>query len=122
MAFPALTALGFTALEDSKLFSDVPLQNSLNFEVDGGLIASRKRFTRNNLRQIQTGYTFLTDADKEIFDQFCDDAGLADTIVYTHPTTAESLNVVFVEPPTIVYSGVGESRYWDITSIKLRTV
>ena len=122
MPFPALTASGFGALEDSKYLKDNPLPNSISVEVDGGLLVSRKRFTRSNMRQLETGYTSLTEAEKLLFEAFYGSTGGADTISYLHPTTGETLSVLFVEPPQLVYTGIGGNHRWDITSIKLRTV
>ena len=122
MPFPALIALGLTAKEDSQYFTDAPIDGSIKYETEGGLIVTRRRFTRNAGRHIVTGYSFMSQADKTILDRFfVSMGGGAMTFAYNHPTTGESLTVRFESEYKTIYKGIGSNFMWEVTDIKLRS-
>jgi len=121
MSFPGLIASGFTAIEDSQYFMDVPVDGALKFEMQGGLVVSRKRFTRAPARIITTGYTWMTQSDYALFQAYWTlEGGGANSFTYTHPITAESLTVRFDKEYKAVYKGAGSNYLWDVTEITLR--
>lgn len=123
MPFPALTALGFTSSEDSQYFQDVPINGAMKYEVDGGLLITRRRFTRNAGLNIVTGFTDIPVSDKILLDQFIFSlgGGAAET-TYVHPLTGVTWNIRFSEDPpySCQYTGWGSDRVWTITDLKLR--
>ena len=122
MSFPALNALGFNGGEDSHYFSDNPIDGAMRFETEGGLVITRKRFTRAAGRHIVTGFTEITVANKVLFDNFfVSQGGGAQSFTYIHPLTGEYLNVRFEGEYKTTYTGLGSDITWDITDIKLRS-
>ena len=70
MPFPDLQAAGFSALEDSQFFQDTPISGAITYETDGGIFMARRRFTRNPGRNLVTGFTEISNADKLKLDAF----------------------------------------------------
>lgn len=123
MPFPDLITQGLKALEDSKYFKDTPQDAALKKDMEGGLLVTRKRFTRPPARILVTGFTMISLADKALFDAYWNShAGGSVSFTYTHPLTAETLTVRFDDVYTTAYTGIGTAQMWDLTDIKLRTV
>ena len=125
MPFPALTSAGFSASEDSQYFQDTPINGGLFFTTDGGLIISRRRYTRNPGSNIVTGFTEMSVQDKNLLDQFFASSGYgANTVQYLHPLSGQTINVLInSDPPyTSAYKGYGPTKVWTITDLKLRVV
>lgn len=124
MSFPDLTALGFTAVEDSQYFQTERISGAQTYETDGGVFLVRKRFTRNPGSFITTGFTEISDADKRLFDTFYQNnaANGAVQVNYLHPLTSVMLKVYFSEttPYTAQYKGWGANKVWTLTDIRLR--
>lgn len=123
MPFPALNDTGFLSVEDSKAFKDNRIANSIRHESQGGLMITRKRFTGNLGRKIETGFSFITQTDKALLDAyFVKVSGTDIKFIYIHPITGESLTVLFESVWQPVYVGLGINLRWDINAIKLFTV
>jgi hypothetical protein len=122
MPFPALVGLGFTQQEDSSYFKDSYLDGTIKYEVTGGLVVARRRFTRQPNRSIETGFSNMSQANKEIIDAYYSIVMQAGTFTYTHPTSAESLTVRFDDVLKPEYMGAGTTFVWKMPSIKLRTI
>lgn len=124
MSFPDLTAAGFTAVEDSQYFQTERISGAQTYETDGGVFLVRKRFTRNPGSFITTGFTEISDADKQLFDAFYENnaAHGAVQVNYLHPLTGVTLQVYFSEttPYTAQYKGWGANKVWTLTDIRLR--
>lgn len=124
MSFPDLTALGFTAVEDSQYFQTERISGAQTYETDGGVFLVRKRFTRNPGSFITTGFTEISDTDKRLFDTFYQNnaANGAVQVNYLHPLTGVTLKVYFSEttPYTAQYKGWGANKVWTLTDIRLR--
>lgn len=119
MPFP----IGIAALEDSKYWNETPGDASISKEVDGGLYVSRRRFTRKAPRDMTTGFTAMSDSDYRALMAFYESVGGgADSWTYTHPLTGEAITVTFVGTIAAQYAGIGSSKMWNVTQIKLRTV
>jgi hypothetical protein len=122
MPFPALTALGFIAKEDSAAFDHQMVDPAIKKEIEGGFVISRRRFTRT-VWIYSTGFTDITQADKLLWDQFLASVGGGSaSFMYTDPTTSASMAVRFKEIPVAKYAGLGTNFRWDIKPIKLETV
>lgn len=123
MPIPALTALGFTNAEDSSKYIETPIDPVLAKETEGGLIITRRRFTRNPGMDISFAYTDLNDTDKQILDAFYKSVfGGVEAFIYTHPITDISILVRFKSPYSAQYIGLGGYHRWDVANVNLRTV
>ena len=120
--FTDLVGLGFTAREDSQYFSDIPIDGSVKYELEGGLIMRRKRFTRDAGRHIITGFSFMSQANKTLLDNFFQSMhGSVLSFTYRHPTTGENLRVFFEDAYKTTYQGVSTNIMWHVTDVMLRT-
>jgi len=123
MPFPGLNATGFTALEDSKYFSDVPVDPAMTQEIEGGWEVSRPRYTRAPARVITTGFTDITDAQKTLlFNYYAAMRGGSASFSYLNPVSGETMTVRFAKPPKAEYAGMGGTHRWDIKNIELKQV
>lgn len=123
MPFPDLIAAGFTNAEDSKKFDMEPIDPSMQYQAEGGVNISRKRFTRDPGFKITTGFTNLSDSDNTILQNYY--VGLSGGSVsfnYIHPTTGVTYNVRFSKPFKSKYAGMGGTFKWDVDNITLQTV
>lgn len=124
MPFPDLKSMGFSASEDSQYFQTQRISGAQTYETDGGIFIVRKRFTRNPGSFIVTGFTEISDSDKNLFDQFYENNAShgATEVTYVHPLTQASMQVYFSEstPYTAEYKGWGSNKVWTLTDIKLR--
>lgn len=123
MPFPDLINMGFTAKEDSKFFDETPVDPALRKEFEGGFVSTRPRFTRAPPILITTGFTDISDLDKElIYELYNLVRGGSGPIGYTHPVSAELFTVRIVRPIKAKYAGIGGFHRWDIASIELETI
>ena len=118
--FPTINLAG---LEDSKHFNEEQADPVQRKEVDGGYVMTRPRFTRLPRKTWTTGFTDLTDAEKNEFTAFWDSKrGGSDSFTYENPTDNVTYTVRFAGAPKIKYTGMGPLRRWDITNIRLEQV
>lgn len=123
MPFPGLTSLGFTAKEDSKYFTETQTDPTIRGEYEGGFVVTRPRFTRVPPRVITTGFSDLTDTQKQLlFTYYENMRGGAISFTYNHPVTNAAMTVRFREPFTAKYVGVGTTYRWDVADIKLEQI
>lgn len=129
MSFPGLDALSMAAygapfpLEDSQFFMDTPIDPSMKKETDGGLIFTRKQYTRDPGKHFVTGFTSLEHKYKTLLDSFYKSVGGGSYYFdYVHPLDGNTISVRFEDPYTLLYKGVANYKVWDITAIKLRTI
>ena len=109
--------------EDSQYFSDMPIDPSMKKETDGGLVFTRRQYTRDPGRHIVTGFTSLDNKYKQILDFFYRQmGGGSDAFDYVHPLDNVTLRVRFEDPYNATYKGIGSYKVWDVTQIKLRTI
>lgn len=120
MSFPSIS--GFTAREDSSLFSKKLVNPAIRKELEGGFVSTRRRYTRT-VYEITTGFTNISHADHLLFEAFVAAVGGgAGSFTYINPVTSESLTVRFKDTPTASYAGLGGVHRWDYKDIKLETV
>ena len=109
--------------EDSQYFSDAPIDPAMKKETDGGLVFTRRQYTRDPAHHIVTGFTSLDHKYKQILDFFWRQVGGGSSqFDYVHPLDHVVLRVRFEEAYMANYKGVGTYNVWDVTGIKLRTV
>jgi len=118
--FPTTNLVG---LEDSKHFTESSADPVKRQEVDGGYTITRPRFTRLPRKSWTTGFTDLTQTEKDEFMTFWDtQRGGSDSFTYENPTDNVDYTVRFKGMPKIKDSGMSSLRRWDITGITLEQV
>lgn len=118
--FPTVALDG---IEDSKYFSVSQADPVKRAEVDGGYTVTRPRYTRLPRKTWTTGFSDLTDAEKDSFATFWDlKMGGADSFTYLNPADAVTYTVRFKGMPKIKYVGMASLRRWEITDITLEQV
>ena len=118
--FPTTNLAG---LEDSKYFSESSNDPAQRVEVDGGYTLTRPRYTRTPRKTWTTGFTDLTDTEKNEFQTFWDQKrGGSDQFTYLNPANSVTYTVRFAGQPKIKYTGMGPLRRWDISNITLEQV
>lgn len=123
MPFPDLISQGMVAKEDSAKFSEQRIDPSIQYQTEGGVYLSRPRYTRDPGTSIVTGFTNISEADKELLDNYyIAQRGGSNSFSYTHPTTNQTLQVRFLKPYKAQYTGMGGYHRWDITELNLQTV
>jgi hypothetical protein len=91
-------------------------------EMEGGYVLTRPRHTRRPRRTWTTGFTDLSNAEKETFETFFNNNGTYKVFTYLVKTSNETVQVRFAGVPTFDYKGYGSNYRWDITGIKLEEV
>ncbi len=118
--FPTATLDG---LEDSKHFGVQQADPVKRSESDGGYTTTRPRYTRLPRKTWTTGFTDLTDTQKDSFTTFWDtQRGGSDSFIYLNPADAANYTVRFKGQPKIKYTGMASLRLWQITGIVLEQV
>lgn len=118
--FPTVNLAG---KEDSKYHSVSQADPAMRHEVEGGYTMTRPRYTRVPRKTWTTGFTDLTDTEKNEFTTFWDTKrGGAASFTYLNPADNVTYTVRFKGVPTIKYTGMGPLRRWDITNISLEQV
>lgn len=118
--FPTVALAG---LEDSKHFGVAQANPAKTSEVEGGYTISRPRYTRLPRKTWTTGFSDLTDAEKDSFTAFWDTKmGGSDSFTYLNPADAATYTVRFKGEPKIKYVGMAALRRWEITDISLEQI
>ena len=91
-------------------------------EMEGGYVLTRPRHTRNPRRTWKTGFTDLSNTDKQTFEAFIVAQGTYKAFDYTIPVEGTVVNVRFKEVPKYEYKGFGTNLRWDINDIMLEEV
>jgi len=118
--FPTVELAG---LEDSKHFGVSQADPVKRAEIDGGYAVTRPRYTRLPRKTWTTGFSDLTDAQKDSFTTFWDaHMGGSDSFTYLNPADAVTYTVRFKGQPKIDYVGMAALRRWEIKGITLEQV
>jgi len=118
--FPTVALAG---LENSKYFGVAQANPAKMAEVEGGYTVSRSRYTRLPRKTWTTGFSDLTDAQKDSFADFWDaKMGGSASFTYLNPADATTYTVRFMSQPKIKYVGMAALRRWEITDITLEQV
>lgn len=108
--------------EDSQYFEMTRKDVSLETKTDGGWVYSRPRHARPASRIFTTGFTEITDAQKNTIDNFFATNGKFIIFTYTHPISSEAISVRFSTIPKFKYVGAGGHHLWTITGIEMTEV
>jgi len=118
--YPTATLAG---LEDSKHFTEDSADPAARFEMEGGYTSTRPRYTRLPRKTWTTGFSDLTDAQKNSHTAFWDTyMGGSNSFIYLNPANATEYTVRFKGKPKITYVGMASLRRWEITGIVLEQV
>lgn len=118
--FPTTTLDG---LEDSKHFTVAQADPAKSADVEGGYRITRPWYTRLPRKTWTTGFTDLTDTEKDSFTDFWDEQfGGSDSFIYLNPADAVNYTVRFKGLPKIKYTGMAALRLWEISGIILEQV
>lgn len=112
-----------TVKEDSSKFSYELDDDTVRTEMDGGYEMTRPRTTRAPRREFTTGFTDISQSDKELLEAFylARRAG-ADSFTYTDFTSQIEYTVRFKSKMKFSYSGFGSARLWNVDNVQLRQV
>lgn len=115
-------AIPLAAKQDSAKFGFEQEDVGIRSEMEGGYVLTRPRHTRNPRRTWKTGFTDLSNTDKETFEAFYNTNGTHTAFSYDLPVLATTVNVRFRSPPRYSYKGYGANLRWDIDDIYLEEV
>ena len=113
MTNPVFPTLSTT--QDSALYSVELEDQSIKTPLDGGYVASRPRHTRLPRKTFKTGYTMLTETDKQTLEQFYG-AMKGGSVIFdwTDTSTNTTYSVRFADKLSWKYTGKGNYKRWDI--------
>lgn len=108
--------------QDSAQFGFAQEDKGLRAEMEGGYVLTRPRYSGAPRRTWKTGFTDLSNTDKQTFDAFFAIYGTFQSFNYTVPTGEGVIIVRFKQAPTYEYKGFGTNYRWNITDIYLEEV
>lgn len=114
--FPPAILLGE---EDSKHFGEGRIDSTMRKESDGGYTHTRPRYTRAPRVTLKTGFTLITQAQKNALDAFWASRVGGQTFTYDHPTTGVEYTVRFKGRYSENYEGKGPTFLWTVSNIEL---
>lgn len=117
-----MTSFPLATKQDAEQFGFEQEDVGIRSEMEGGYVLTRPRHTRAPRRTWSTGFTDLSDADKQTFEAFLNEYGTYKAFSYTLPTTATTVNVRFKQMPKYEYKGFGTNLRWNIKDIMLEEV
>lgn len=118
--FPTVVLAG---LEDSAYHSFSQADPAMRREMEGGYTSTRPRYTRLPRKTWTTGFTDLTDAQKDSFIAFWESKkGGSESFLYLNPSDNVEYTVRFKGMPQYEYKGIGPLRRWNIKGITLEQV
>lgn len=101
--------------EDSAKYQEILDNPAIVVESDNGYAFSRPRYTRRARRDFTTGFTHLTDIQKQTLEQFyVDRMGGVEPFYYELPVTKDMVAVRFTDKLTFKYVGMGGVHLWDV--------
>lgn len=104
---------------DSKFTTEETEDVSLKTKIEGGYVVSRAKHTRTPRKTFTTGYTALPPADKATLEAFYNTVKGGSVIFdWKDPVSLAFFQVRFTEALSFKYTGIGNSRMWDV-QIKL---
>ena len=102
--------------QDSKYYKVSIEDPSMKTPMDGGYVVSRAKHTRKPRRTFTTGFTQLTNADRQILESFYDSVRGGSVIFdWTDPINNQTFQVRFASEFAFQYTGVGVSQLWDVS-------
>lgn len=115
--FPPAALVG---KEDGKYRQNGVLDPALKKEVEGGYTVSRPKYTRTPRQTFKTGFTDITDAERQALVTFWNSKrGTSMTFTWEDPVTAVIYTVRFAGPMTFRRSSIGPRHHWDVPDVTL---
>lgn len=111
--------------EDASKFGFALENVSIRSQMEGGWVITRARHTRKPRRTWTTGFTDISNTQKELLEAFYNDKGAHVGFTYELPVggaTKEVVNVRFTEPMQFKYAGYGDNYRWNIDAITLEEI
>lgn len=105
--------------QDSSLFEESFVDEALKSPQEGGYIITRRRYTRGPLRRFKTGFSDLSNTEKDSLMTFYQTHTTVVIFQWTHPVSAVQYDVRFENPIAPRYIGAGAFRFWQVTDISL---
>lgn len=112
--------------QDSSKFKEQAAEDpTIAAPMEGGYVITRPRYTRRPRYNFTTGFTDLSETEKNTFQNFYNaQRGGAASFSYTHPTSGVVYTVRFKKDsmPNFDYAGFGSTYRWNIDNIVLEEV
>lgn len=111
MIYPTLS-MGFEA----KSYKEAKEDPSEQTKMEGGIVVTRRKFTRKPRKTFTFQYSELPDADKIALENFYDSVGGGcDIFTFANPS-GQNFDVRFSKPLDFQFMGVGASYYmrWQV--------
>lgn len=117
-----MTAFPLATKQDSSKYGFQQEDVGMRSEMEGGYVLTRPRHTRTPRRTWKTGFTNLSDSDKQTFENFVNSVGTYLAFDYNIPVAGTLVNVRLQKIPTYEYAGFGTNLRWNINDIMLEEV
>lgn len=109
--------------QDSSYYSVTPEDSGMRSELEGGYVASRSRHTRVPRNTYTTGFTNLSNDDKNTLLAFWQaNKGSSDSFSWTDPIEGSVVVVRFTKGFTFKYTGIRSTHRWTVSDIELEEV
>ena len=107
--------------EDSRFFDESMEDRTMKAETDGGYSYTRARNRRRPRKMFKTGFTNLSDSNKEALEQCYAQRQGAVSFTYSHPVSGVEHVVRFKDgqSPKWKYRGFGDNPRWDVADVML---
>lgn len=108
--------------EDSAKYGIEFENTGMRSEMEGGYVLTRPRHTRRPRRTWKTGFTDISDTEKQTIEDFYNTYGTHTAFNYTTPVGGETVNVRFKDVPKFEWAGWPQNPRWNINDIMLEEV
>ena len=106
---------GMTAKEDVEHYGFSLEDSTLRNTTDGGYQVTRPRYTRNSIRIFKTGFTWISEADRQKLLDFIDEKKLGGSaFTWIDPVSNSQFNVKLAEAPKFTYNGIANIALWNV--------
>ena len=116
--FPNVASGTISTGEDSRNMGRTLEDPSVQSKMDGGYVVSRPKFTRRPRRTWTSGFTSISNSDREALENFWDAvAGGSVIFDWINPQDSQTYQVRFLMPSGFKfrYVGMGYTQLWDTT-------
>jgi len=109
--------------QDAKYYKVTEEDPASRTDMDGGIVFTRAKFTRRPRQTFTTGFTDISEADRQILRDFWKEVmGGSKSFSWTDPVTGDVWQVRFKKAIEYTYTGAGGNHRWDVQSIELEEV
>lgn len=100
--------------EDSRYYDEEHVDNLISSEAEDGYEITRPRTTRRQGSIFSTGFTDISQADKELLQSFWESVrGGANVFTWDNPITGVTKNVRFKGSLKFTYAGIGGNHRYN---------